>query len=127
MRRALVHPYTPWIVQLLVFPAFLLADDTDNATLTLFLLPGLVFVWTAFAWGTNRDRAFTRMTESQAQQPKVWMFLTSSIGRQDRPPREPPKSGADELNERIPAAMVIGAWGVVLTGIGIAGLVYLAT
>ena len=119
MRRAFAHPYTPCLAQLLLVPAFLLAQGTDGGSWTLALVPGLLFVWTAFALATNRNQAFSRLTDSQAREAKIWMLLTGSIGRGDPP--EPPKTKADELNASIPTAMLIGAWGLVLTGIGVAG------
>lgn len=123
MRRALAHPYTPWIAHWLLLPAFLLSRATDSRSLAVALIPGLLLVWTAYRYATNRNQAFTRFAESQATEPKVWMLLTASVGRRDPP--EVPQTKADELNARMPVAMGLGVWGLVVTGIGIAGVAHL--
>jgi len=95
----------------------------DSGSLAVALVPGLLLVWTAYRYVTNRNQAFTRLAESRATEPRVWMLLNASVGRGEPP--KVPQTKADELNARMPVAMGLGVWGLVVTGVGIAGVAHL--
>ncbi len=79
--HALSHPFALWVVAMLfLFAGALLSRSTDRASLTLLLVSGSIFLWTAVDWATNRHDAWTRMLAWERQHPKQRLLIGRQIG-----------------------------------------------
>ncbi|WP_147448089.1 hypothetical protein [Solirubrobacter pauli] len=112
--RATTHPIVGPFGSALILPAGAFAPRTDSRSLALLVVAGAITLWVAFCWAANRDNAWDRLQVFHDLHPLIAGLLYGFAV-----PRE---NGKRPSKERIPSAIAIAIWGLLLTVVGIVGL-----
>src|SRR3954452_7250181 len=112
--RALTHASVPMLSPLVAIPAFFLANTTERASLAVVFPAGLLVLWNAYAWATNRYDAWDRVVRLRLERPGTWALLTGTFGKR----RPVPEGGADE---RAIPVLALSVWGLALMVAGTVG------